>query len=117
MSSGLCLGLGVFAGPLLSLWLDVGFAENASGIAQILLVGIFFNALAHIPLAALQASGRVALTAKLHVLELLLFVPALLWALGVAGLWGAAWVWTARTVFDCVFLLGFSVKNHDGSKL
>ena len=113
----LCLGLGVFAGPLLSLWLDAGFAENASGIAQILLVGIFFNALAHIPLAALQASGRVALTAKLHVLELLLFVPALLWALGVAGLWGAAWVWTARTVFDCVFLLGFSVKNHDGSKL
>jgi O-antigen/teichoic acid export membrane protein len=113
----LCLGLGLFAGPLLSLWLDAGFAENASGIAQIMLVGIFFNALAHIPLAALQASGRVALTAKLHVLELLLFVPTLLWVLGVAGLWGAAWVWTARTVFDCVFLLGFSVKNNDGSKL
>ena len=82
-----------------------------------LLVGLFFNALAHIPLAALQASGRVALTAQLHVAELLLFVPMLFWVIPEGGLIGAAWVWTGRTVVDFVFLLGFSVQRHDGSKL
>jgi O-antigen/teichoic acid export membrane protein len=113
----LCLGLLLFTEPLLTCWLGKSFALQSVALSQVLLVGIFFNALAHIPLAALQASGRVAITAKLHVLELLLYVPSLLWALHQFGLMGAAWVWMARTLFDFVFLLGISLKNHDRSKL
>lgn len=114
---GLCMPLLLGVEPLLQAWLGESFAVNASGLTRVLLVGVFFNALAHMPLAALQASGRVALTAKLHVVELLLFVPSLLWALEAFGLFGAAWVWMGRTVFDFVFLLGFSIQRHDGSKL
>lgn len=114
---GICLVLALFAQPLLTLWLGRSFADQSTLVTQVLLVGLFFNALAHIPLAALQASGRVALTAQLHVVELLLFVPMLFWVIPQVGLIGAAWVWTGRTVVDFVFLLGFSVQRHDGSKL
>lgn len=113
----LCLGLVIFAKSLLVYWLGADFAEGARMLTQVLLVGIFFNAMAHIPLALLQASGRVALTAKLHVAELLVYIPLLLWAVHSQGLLGAAWVWMGRTVIDFVFLFGFSLQLHDSSSI
>lgn len=113
----LCLALVIFAKPLLVFWLGIEFAKAAAALTQVLLVGVFFNSMAHIPLAALQASGRVALTAKLHVVELLLYMPLLLWAVHSQGLMGAAWVWMARTVIDFVFLFGFSLHRHDSSSV
>lgn len=113
----LCLVLLIFTKQLLVFWLGADFAEGAKMLTQVLLVGIFFNAMAHIPLALLQASGRVALTAKLHVAELLVYIPLLLWAVHAQGLLGAAWVWMARTVIDFVFLFGFSLQRHDSSSL
>jgi len=113
----LCLGLVIFAKPLLVYWLGADFAEGARMLTQVLLVGIFFNAMAHMPLALLQAGGRVALTAKLHVAELLVYIPLLLWAVHSQGLLGAAWVWMGRTVIDFVFLFGFSLQTHDSSSI
>jgi O-antigen/teichoic acid export membrane protein len=113
----LCLALVIFAKSLLVFWLGIEFAKAAAALTQVLLVGVFFNSMAHIPLAALQASGRVALTAKLHVVELLLYMPLLLWAVHSQGLMGAAWVWMARTVIDFVFLFGFSLHRHDSSSV
>jgi O-antigen/teichoic acid export membrane protein len=114
----LCLVLGYFVSPLLGIWLGEAFASNTWMVAQVLLLGLFLNAMAHLPLAAIQAKGRVDLTAKLHVVELLLFVPGLMFAVAHWGIMGAAWAWTARTAVDFVFLFIFSHKiTQHGSTL
>jgi O-antigen/teichoic acid export membrane protein len=114
----LCLVLGYFVSPLLGIWLGEAFASNTWMVAQVLLLGLFLNAMAHLPLAAIQAIGRVDLTAKLHVVELLLFVPGLIFAVTHWGIMGAAWAWTARTAVDFVFLFIFSHKiTQHGSTL
>jgi O-antigen/teichoic acid export membrane protein len=114
----LCLVLGYFVSPLLGIWLGEAFASNTWMVAQVLLLGLFLNAMAHLPLAAIQAIGRVDLTAKLHVVELLLFVPGLMFAVTHWGIMGAAWAWTARTAVDFVFLFIFSHKTtQHGSTL
>jgi O-antigen/teichoic acid export membrane protein len=114
----LCLVLGYFVSPLLGIWLGEAFASNTWMVAQVLLLGLFLNAMAHLPLAAIQAKGRVDLTAKLHVVELLLFVPGLMFAVTHWGILGAAWAWTARTAVDFVFLFIFSHKTtQHGSTL
>lgn len=114
----LCLVLGYFASPLLAIWLSDAFSSNTFVVAQVLLLGLFLNAMAHLPLAAIQAIGRVDVTAKLHVLELLLFVPSMMFAVTHWGIVGAAWAWTARTAVDFVFLFLFSHKiTQHGSTL
>ena len=114
----LCLVLGYFVSPLLGIWLGEAFASNTWMVAQVLLLGLFLNAMAHLPLAAIQAIGRVDLTAKLHVVELLSFVPGLMFAVTHWGIMGAAWAWTARTAVDFVFLFIFSHKTtQHGSTL
>jgi O-antigen/teichoic acid export membrane protein len=110
----LCLMLGVFAQCLLGFWLNESFALAATSVSQVLLIGIFLNAMAHLPLAAIQATGGVDLTAKLHVFELLLFVPSLFYAVAHWGLMGAAWAWTARTAIDFVilFIISHKISQH-----
>jgi O-antigen/teichoic acid export membrane protein len=90
----------IFAMPLLALWLDATFAKHAARVLQWLILGIFLNGNAHLPYALLQAHGRSDLTAKLHVLELLLFAVFLVFGVTRWGLEGAAVAWTLRVAVD-----------------
>ncbi|MGQ3050318.1 MAG: oligosaccharide flippase family protein [Roseateles sp.] len=99
------LGLATFAGPLLSLWLDAGFAAEAQGCLLIFSLGMFVTGLAQLPYTALQSAGRAATTAKLHLLELPIFIVALAWAASQMGIEAAACVWLARVVLDAVLLV------------
>jgi O-antigen/teichoic acid export membrane protein len=92
----------------LGIWLRPEFAVGAWQVSIVLLLGIFFNAMAHIPLAALQATGHVKQTALLHVFELVLFIPILWYVLPTWGIMGAAIVWTMRTLMDLLFLFGLN---------
>jgi Na+-driven multidrug efflux pump len=74
-------------------------------------LGLFFNGLAQIPHAALQASGGVRATALLHAAEFVLYVPALYLSLLSFGLVGAAGIWTARVFVDLVALLILARKR------
>ncbi len=105
----ICLLLALFSKQLLSSWINPEFAEHAWVVSLVLLVGVFFNALGHIPLAALQATGKVKTTALLHLAELSLYIPLLYIVLPNWGIVGAAYLWAARTILDFGFLLGF---NH-----
>jgi len=92
----------------LALWLGQDYAENSTPVLQWLAIGVFFNCLAQIPFALIQAAGRPDLTAKLHMLELPLYLLAL-WALiRVLGIQGAAIAWSARCVVDTAVLFVFS---------
>jgi O-antigen/teichoic acid export membrane protein len=96
----------------LSLWLGQDFANNSWYIASILSVGILFNGIAQIPHASIQASGNVKVTALLHLIELILYIPLLFIFLKHFGLLGAAIVWVMRVFGDLLFLLLIARKQH-----
>ena len=100
-----CLVLGVGAYPGLAWWLGAEFADKSWHVVAILSVGILFNSLAFVPYAAIQAAGAASTIAKIHLVELVGYLPLLWLALMYGGLGGAAVVWSLRTGVDLCALL------------
>jgi O-antigen/teichoic acid export membrane protein len=94
------------AADALDLWLGPEFARESGLALQILAIGVFLNAAAHVPFALLHGSGRPDLPARFHLLELPIQL-ALAWTLVTTwGIPGAALAWTLRVTVDCVLLFG-----------
>ena len=93
-----------FAHDGLALWLGAEFAHNSARVLQWLAVGMFINCLAWAPVAVIQGVGRPDLTAKLHILELPVYLIALFWLTKVLGIEGAAIAWTGRVAVDALVL-------------
>lgn len=105
----LTIFLGSFWG--LSIWINKDFAKHSWSIASILSVGLLFNGLAQIPYAAIQAHGEINITSIIHVVEFILYVPLLYFALQYYGLNGAAVVWSLRVFSDYVILNYFAKQR------
>jgi O-antigen/teichoic acid export membrane protein len=90
--------------PFMVLWIGPSLANIAAPLGQIMLLGIWLNSLAYIPLGLLQAKGRPDLVAKLHMMELMPFLIVLYFAISQWGVIGAAIAWTLRVVADAVLL-------------
>jgi O-antigen/teichoic acid export membrane protein len=88
----------------LRLWLGAEFAQRSTLVLQWLAVGIFLNCLAAAPFAVLQGIGRPDLTAKLHVVELPLYLVGLIYLTKTLGIEGAAIAWAARAGLDAMAL-------------
>lgn len=88
----------------LALWLGPDFARKSYAVTSILAVGIFFNSLAQIPFAFIQASGDARATALIHLFESVIYIPTLLLMMNAYGLSGVAIAWTIRTLLDLVLL-------------
>jgi Na+-driven multidrug efflux pump len=54
--------------------------------------------------ALVHAQGRSDLTAKLHIIELPIFLVFLYVLLGEFGIVGAAWAWVGRMAVDAIAL-------------
>jgi O-antigen/teichoic acid export membrane protein len=91
--------------PVLKIWLGTDFGNEAAPIAKLILLGVWSNSLAHIPLVLLQSQGRPDVCARFHVMEFLPFILVLWVGLQYFGVVGAAFAWTARVTADCVLLL------------
>lgn len=94
--------------PFISLWLGEEHGQRMGPVAEILLVGVWINALAYIPYAYLQGMGRPDLTAKLHLSELLPYFALLWFAVQSWGVVGAAWAWTLRVGVDAILLFALA---------
>jgi O-antigen/teichoic acid export membrane protein len=92
----------------LTLWLGADFAQHSYRVLQWLAVGVLLNGLATIPFALVQGAGRPDLTAKLHLIELPLYLLALWWLISAYGVEGAAIAWTARVGVDGAVLFGMT---------
>ena len=68
------------------------------------------NSLALVFITFIQGIGRPDLSAKLHFLELLIYLPVLLWAIHNYGILGAAIAWTGRVAFDGILLFWLSTR-------
>jgi O-antigen/teichoic acid export membrane protein len=92
------------AADFLQWWVGPEFARSSTIVLQVLSVGFLFNALAQIPLTAVQAAGRPDTVAKFHMMEIgpTLVVAALL--IYLFGLVGAAVAFTLRVIADCLLL-------------
>jgi O-antigen/teichoic acid export membrane protein len=100
----------ILAPEALKIWLGDEFARNSTVVLRWLAVGVFLNCLAHVPFAAIQAIGRPDLTAKLHALELPLYLVAFWVLLHVRGIEGAAIAWTLRVAVDAAALFALSTR-------
>jgi O-antigen/teichoic acid export membrane protein len=101
----LALIFSVLAYDGLSLWIDESFAQESYRIAQWLYAGVLTSAVATIPSAVIQASGRPDLTAKLDLIELPFYVAMLFLLIKTFGVQGAAAAWTIRAAVDMAALL------------
>jgi O-antigen/teichoic acid export membrane protein len=89
----------------LMIWLGKDFAKNSSLVLQWLAAGVFINCLAQVGFALIQGRGRPDITAKIHLLELIFYLPLLWWALKQYGIVGAAVSWALRVAIDGLMLL------------
>ncbi|MBK5145044.1 flippase [Budviciaceae bacterium BWR-B9] len=94
-----------FSEKIMLLWMGPEFIGTPVIIFQILLFGYFFNSLAHIPFASIQASGYARWTAIVHILELLPYIILLYLCIDHFGIIGAAIAWSLRVTFDFILLL------------
>ncbi|MDP9339389.1 MAG: flippase [Acidobacteriota bacterium] len=103
-----------------SLWLGSEFAQRSTAVLQWLAVGVFLNCLAAAPFAVLQGAGRPDLTAKLHMMELPLYLVTLIGLTKLRGIEGAAIAWTGRVAIDALvlfFLAGKFLPIHSATKI
>ena len=100
----LIIALICLASPLLQLWLGGAFDPRSVMVAQIVLAGFWFNAIAQVPYGFIQARGNPRFTAMLHVAELPFYL-LLLYILGLQyGLSGIAAAFALRCAADCILL-------------
>jgi O-antigen/teichoic acid export membrane protein len=94
----------VGAHAALALWLGSDFATRSALVARVLMLAVFVNGLGLISQSVVQASGRPDLTAKLHLIELPLYVTYLWWLLHHFGIAGAALAWLLRVSISAAIL-------------
>jgi O-antigen/teichoic acid export membrane protein len=99
-----CLLLVTYSGAGLTLWLGDGFSRHSYQVLQILTIGVFMNSLATMSFTAIQAAGRPDLTAKIHIVELPLYVLSVIVATKKFGIEGTALAWSIRNGLDMVLL-------------
>lgn len=106
----LCIIIAFNSELIISYWLGDEFAKESWVIASIMTIGIYLNGIAQIPFAAIQAEGNARITAKIHFLEFLFYIPFLYFSIIYFGITGAAIAWVIRVGIDSLALLIYA--NH-----
>lgn len=104
----------VLAHDGLRLWLGADFAQHSFRVLQWLAVGVFINSLAQVPFTFIQGAGRPDLTARLHLVELPIYLVMLWWMVRTHGFEGAALAWSARVALDALVLFVFARRLLPG---
>jgi O-antigen/teichoic acid export membrane protein len=89
---------------LLPLWIGEQLPAASVLVGQVLCLGVFANSIGSMYFARLHAHARADITAKLHLIELPIFLLALYLLIHEFGVTGAACAWSARMVLDALLL-------------
>lgn len=95
----------------LALWMGPVFAREGLRVTQWLLLGLLFNSMAQFPFSLVQASGSARLTARLHLMELPVYIALLIAFVKLWGLEGAAIAWVLRALVDWIILEFMAAKR------
>ena len=85
-------------------WLGSDFSRHSTQVLQLVAAGVFFNGMANVPFTFIQGVGRADIAARLHLVELPIYLAALWWFITHAGIDGAALMYTLRSLLDMVML-------------
>jgi O-antigen/teichoic acid export membrane protein len=99
--------LNLVGSTLLKLWLDNEFeGVDISFYILILSIGLLFLSLSHVFYAFIQGMGHFSFTARLHLIELLVFTPIFVIVAMNYGLNGIVSVWLIRIIIDflCMYI-------------
>jgi O-antigen/teichoic acid export membrane protein len=106
----LVLGIVALAQPFLGVWVGPAFAQHSALVMQLLAIGLFINGFSKVAFNLIQAQGRADVTAKLHLIELPVYIGVLVLLTRHAGIVGAAAGWTLRMVLDAGLLYWMSAR-------
>jgi len=95
----------VLINPLCVLWIGSDAAASVVPVARIMMIGIYANCLAYIPLVLLQAGGTPKRVAQIHLWETPVFLVVMYLAALHYGIIGAAVAWSTRLIADTIILL------------
>ncbi|HMP74969.1 MAG TPA: flippase [Kiritimatiellia bacterium] len=104
-----------FAPEGLTLWLGAEFGERSAPVMRWLTAGVFLYSLAFVPTSLLQGTGRPDLTAKLHAVELPLYLAAAALLITRFGIVGAAAAWVLRAAIDIAGTAWMAARRAPGS--
>jgi O-antigen/teichoic acid export membrane protein len=102
--------LAFLAHPFLSVWAGAQYGRSSTGPFFVILGGLWFNAFSYVPFFYLVSSGRTKTIAYIRFAELGPFIAAAALLTARFGAMGAAVVWSARVVIDCI--VTFAVVHH-----
>lgn len=100
---------------ILELWIGENFSNEAETVFTILAVGIIFNGISFVPFTLIQATGNAKTTSYIHLLELMCYIPLLMFAMNISGLVGAAFAWSLRAFVDLVLMSIYANKIFDNN--
>lgn len=101
---GLCGALALWAPEIARLWFGSALAAPSAPVMRWLVLGLFLNTLARLPLAALYAVGRSDGVARVHLIELPFYLGLATFLVDRWGATGAAVAWAIRVAVDALAL-------------
>ena len=101
------LALSIFTPQLLGVWLGPEFRAKSTIVVQCILIGMQFQVLNVVVLAALNARGFARPITIMHIIEAPLYLAALYFAGARLGLTGVALIWSARLGVEYVCFTAF----------
>ena len=103
--------LALWADPILRWWLADAFAPDVVRVFTGFVIAVFFNSVAQVAYAGLQAGGEAKSAALLHLAEVPVFIGLLVWFGQTYGATGAAMVWAGRLVLDAFLMMALAVRR------
>jgi O-antigen/teichoic acid export membrane protein len=100
----------IFSYNILLIWQGSIFAENSKLVLQILVIGVLINSLGWVPGQLIMGFGRPDLTAKIHILQLPLYLGLAALLISNFGIIGAAIAFTVRVTFEAILVFGASLS-------
>lgn len=94
--------------PFVSVWISPELAAIVAPIGSIMFFGLIINAVAIVPYASLQASGRARIVSYISAIEVIPYIGVLFFLSHWFGIIGAAAAWSARVIIDGLLLTWFS---------
>ncbi len=95
---------GYFSSEILENWMGGTFSTQSSIILRVTCIGIFFNSLAHIPFAAVQAIGSPQGASKIHMFEIIPSALLFIYFVQNFGALGASYAWMIRAFCDLILM-------------
>lgn len=99
-----------FSESILLLWLGQTFAKESTHVLQLLVLGVLINSLAWTPISLLMGFGRPDVTAKIHLVQLPLYLVVAYPLIHYWGIVGAAVAFSLRVTCEALLLFGASMR-------